>query len=559
MAGGINIPFLSDVRDFLRGTKNVEGALDDVADALDDVGTDAKTAGRDLDRGLGDGAKDAAKSADRALDNVSDALDDVSRDAKDAGKDLDKHLTEGAKDAADEGEKMERSFRDAFDAVRTDAKKTGDDVGTGAKKGFTEASEATQTFKDEAKANLSETVSSFRGDAEDIPQIFQDVFGGVVADLGPAGMVGGALAAAGIGIAVSLFQKSAEESEALKEKLIDLAGQLHEVDGDLSALDWGAIFQDFGNEIADAKSWFEPWQDAAKTNYEQVKEYAEKSGVAYATLFQGMAGDSDMARDALADLDSQIATSNDQIAAYTASTEQWGTAEAKTLTDMQDKRDELVAIRDELKTNSGLTDEAIEYEKLMADAYKGSAAELADKNDALRETIELSADAISSELDYLDALEEGTAKLAENAAAGFDKNTAAGRENLRTLGDISTAALEYSDAISEAGGSQTDANAVINTGRQRLVDAAKQLGMSSDEAEAYATSLGLIPKEVGTEAKVSGTTEAERELSNLARSRSVPLYVDPAALQRSADAAVGGLRLTPMQLQIQARYGQVAV
>ncbi len=415
---------------------------------------------------------------------------------------------------------MEKSFRDAFDGARGESKKVGDDVSTNTRRGMEDAGKATETFKEEAKQNLSETISSFRGDAEDIPQIVQDIFGGVAADLGPAGLVGSALAAAGIGIAVALFQQSAEEAEALKERVIDLADQLHEADGDIKALDWGQIFRDLGNEISDAKSWFEPWQDAAKTNYETIKDYADKSGVDYSRLFQGMAGDTDMAKLALADLDDQIASAQGEIGTYTArmqdatdNSRAWTTAEAEGLTSLQDKRDGLQKIRDELKENSGLTDEAIEYERLMAEAYKGSAAEARDLNDALREKAELQSDAATSELDYYDAVEKTTEAIAKNGAT-VDINSEAGRANRRELIGLKDDILGYADATAEATGNTEDANAIIARGREEFIKQATAAGMSEAAAHEYADQLGLIPRHVQTnfEAKTEAAKQRIRDL-----------------------------------------------
>ena len=63
---GIRIPFLAEVRDFLRGTSDVESALDDVSDALDDVSDNGRAVGADVARYLTDGAEKAEQAADDA-------------------------------------------------------------------------------------------------------------------------------------------------------------------------------------------------------------------------------------------------------------------------------------------------------------------------------------------------------------------------------------------------------------------------------------------------------------------------------------------------------------
>jgi len=68
---GINVTFLADVRDFLRGAGKAEDALDDVSDALDDVARDGDKATQKLERDF----RDLANSSERSFDQIA-------RDAK---------------------------------------------------------------------------------------------------------------------------------------------------------------------------------------------------------------------------------------------------------------------------------------------------------------------------------------------------------------------------------------------------------------------------------------------------------------------------------------------
>jgi hypothetical protein len=364
------------------------------------------------------------------------------------------------------------------------------------------SSEAISTFKDEAKANLSETISSFRGDAEDIPQIFQDIFGGVVADLGPAGLIGGALAAAGIGIAVALFQKGAEEAAALKERVIDLANEIRDAGGEISEVDWGEQFRDFGNEIKDVKSWFELWQDASKTNYEVIKGYAEASGADYATLFQGMAGDTNMAKVALEDLNQRIADQEAVVASLRDTNIGYDAVSREQVVTEAEKRNELERIRDELEKASGLTEDAIELENLMAESYRGSAQELADMNEKIREKNDLTRESITADLDFEDAL-AGLTGTGEGWTATLDKSNQLGRDNQRVLIDATEDLKALGDATLEQTGSQEQANAVLETGRQRLVDAAVAAGYNKDEVDLLVGSILSIPKTSTTDVDVN--------------------------------------------------------
>lgn len=160
MAKGISINFLADVRDFLKGTKNVEDELDDVADSLDDV----------------------AREGDQAT------------------------------------QKLEDGFRDLAKAT----KKAGDDVGDNMRKGFKQAEEGAENFKEEANSTAKEAAASFDGSAESIIDAFQEVAANAFEGFGAAGAVAGLALAAGIGIATAEFQKTEEAAKAAKERIGEL-------------------------------------------------------------------------------------------------------------------------------------------------------------------------------------------------------------------------------------------------------------------------------------------------------------------------------------------------
>jgi len=200
---GINISFVSDVRDFLKGTKNIEGALDDVSDSLDDVAKDAQRAGKTAGDKLGDGFKDAGKDASKAVDKISD-------DVKDAAKDVEKS-----------SEKMEKSFKDTFDSVKKDSKKAGDDVGDNTKRGMDQSSDSVKEFKSEASQNFSEVASSFSGDMSQAADGVQGLMGGLAGSLaGPAGLAAGVLAGVG-GAMLSSFTTNAEDTKVIVNDMYD--------------------------------------------------------------------------------------------------------------------------------------------------------------------------------------------------------------------------------------------------------------------------------------------------------------------------------------------------
>jgi uncharacterized phage infection (PIP) family protein YhgE len=210
MARPIRIPFVSDVTAFLRGTSDVEQALDDVADSLDDVSREAQDAGRDAGRALSDGIEDGARDAERALDDVgkSDGLDRVGENAEQAAKEVETAT-----------ERMERSFKDAFDSAKKASSDASRKVGDDTRRGFDDASEGAREFKDEANSTARESAASFDGSAQSIGDAFQEISANAFAGFGPAGAAAGLAVAAGLGFAFSAFEKSKEEAQKLRDRI----------------------------------------------------------------------------------------------------------------------------------------------------------------------------------------------------------------------------------------------------------------------------------------------------------------------------------------------------
>lgn len=175
MAKGISINFLADVRDFLKGTKNVEDGLDDVADSLDDV------------------AKEGEQSTDKLTDN----------------------------------------FRELAKA----AKKSGDDIGDGMKQGFRRAEEGAQDLKEESLSTAKESAASFDGSAESIIDSFQEIAANAFVGFGPAGIAAGLAAAAGIGFASTAILNAEEQAKQAKDRVRELGTAFIESGADVAGLE----------------------------------------------------------------------------------------------------------------------------------------------------------------------------------------------------------------------------------------------------------------------------------------------------------------------------------
>ncbi len=351
----IKIEFLAGIFPFLKGTKDMGKALDEVSDSLDDV------------------ARDAARAADRAGDDLGDEIKD------------------GAKDAEKGVDRLERSFKEMADHARRESKDAGDSMRKGVKEGADKSGAAVREFGDEARQNLSETVSSFRGEAEDIVQVVQDTFGGVIGGLGPAGMVMGVALAAGIGVAVQKGQDLAEAINDAKERAAELASDILAADGDLSQIQWGDRVKEWGLSIADSREWFEVWQEDAKTAFEVAQEGAEKTGIAVKDMALAMSGaDTERATRVLEDLADQIKELERERTHASGNDAMMASIDVEI-----QSRQKLI---DEIEKQSGVTSDGIELSKLAAEVT----AELAAADEAAAAATQARSDAanaLQSELD----------------------------------------------------------------------------------------------------------------------------------------------------------------
>ena len=158
---GIVINFLSDVRDFLRGTGDVEEALDDVVDSLEDV------------------SKEGDQAAEKLADSFKDNMKEVSRAAREAG----------------------------------------DGIGTDLRKGTKQAEGGMKDLKEESLSTAKESAASFDGSAESIIDSFQEIAANAFIGFGPAGVAAGLAAAAGIGVASAAILDAEENAKAAKERV----------------------------------------------------------------------------------------------------------------------------------------------------------------------------------------------------------------------------------------------------------------------------------------------------------------------------------------------------
>lgn len=236
MAKGVSLSVASDTKDFLNGIKRgVVQPLEDVSDVLQDVAKDGDRAGEQLEDSMRDAQKDTVK--------LSRDYDELNRKVREAGR-------------------------------------SGREFDSGMREGMTGAGEAVREFGDEAKQNISETFSSFRGEPEDFAQIVQDTFGGVISSLGPLGMAAGAAGALGIGLILTAFEQGKISEQEFRERVAGLADTLIETGGE------GAeAMQAVADRMRDLVS---PTEDGAMS-LDKIRRMAEDSGVEFSELAQAYA------------------------------------------------------------------------------------------------------------------------------------------------------------------------------------------------------------------------------------------------------------------------------
>lgn len=515
---GINIPFLSNVRDFLKGTGDVEGALDDVADSLDDMAGEAE---------------DAARQSARSLGDVSDSLDDVARDSRDTGDDLGASMDGAAREAEDAAARLERSFRDSLDAVRTESADAGTAVGRDMDEGTREASEGLSQMGEEGAANAREVAASFDGSASSIADGFQGLAAEALGGFGPLGAAAGVAIAAGMGLAMASIEKAKEEAQEAAEAIAEIAGEMI----DLGTTRRGPeqvqeALAAAATEAEDGTIKMQEWADSAKD-----------AGIEFADYAAAMAGDSAAAGRSLDEITQKLDTEraaqrtlSEEISAIGSARGDEGRVKAAQIAGHQKLIDKLDAERRNILDATGVVDEASEVYDLYTEAVDGSSAATiaateaaeasaeaaAEQAEAIRDSANAAIEASDAQIAYMESLATTTETIAENGAT-LDLNTEKGRANQSALNGLAGDILALADANKTNGAATADSNAKLVEGRTAFINAATAAGSTTEAANALADAYGLVPETVTTAATVTGTETVKTNLDTLTAPRTVEI------------------------------------
>lgn len=531
----IKIDFFADVAKFLRGTRNVSEALDEVADDLDDLGTDSKRTADKAGDALGDAFKDGSKDAGRSLESVG-------TDLKETGSDADR---------------LEARVAAAFRGMAQDAKSSGKQVGDSQKKGFREAAAGAETFKEEADQNAREVAASFDGSAESIADGFQGLAAEMLSGFGPAGVVAGVAVAAGIGIAISKMQEGAEEATAMQEAVVEIAAAVAEAGGDIAQVDFAEIIRNWGREVKE-DNWLTFWKDEATTNFQEAADAAEAAGVATRDAIRGMKGSADDAQGFLDGTSEEWERLGEVISEGTTITARGNLVMSDAAREAQKQRDALGTLRDSAQENLNTQREAIDVYNIEADAL-GSTADQAeraaeavrDKADAARESANAAMGAVGADIDWRQALGELSQEIAANGQ-NLDLNTAAGQANQQNLIDLAQKANALVAARVAEGGSTAQVTAQAQQLRNEYIAQAIQAGHTAESAAVLADSYGLIPGNVTTLVQAQGTEEAKAAVDAAATDQETTVAVteEGAAQAQNAIDSIDG---TEVEAEVDAK------
>lgn len=162
------------------------------------------------------------------------------------------------------------------------------------------------------------------------------------------------------------------------------------------------------------------------------------------------------------------------------------------------------------KKVSGISEETADATEETAEASHEAADAYRDQSSALDELTDRLLGAADGEMGFEAAIDDATKALRENGKT-TDVHTEKGRANRQALQEIVKSTIGWRQALAETGASQAKQNAVTERGREALIRAARQMGMSRRAAEAYADEVLRIP---GTK-----TTTVRLRTSNLAQVR----------------------------------------
>lgn len=126
-----------------------------------------------------------------------------------------------------------------------------------------------------------------------------------------------------------------------------------------------------------------------------------------------------------------------------------------------------------------------------------NAAALGQEVDALKQYAGYALSAFDADTKWGKAITDADASLQKNGRT-LDTNTQAGQANRDALKNLAQAAYETAEAHAKNGEGVDKVNQIMTEGRNKVIDYAKQMGMSEQDANSFADSIKLSSDQVNT-------------------------------------------------------------
>ena len=218
---------------------------------------------------------------------------------------------------------------------------------------------------------------------------------------------------------------------------------------------------------------------------------------------------------------------------------------AKQEFDSTGSSDALDAMKKQFPETAAAIDAYIEKQRKAQGATDDTAASTQSYVDTLDQMIsklESMADPVlglsSAQMNYQESIDAATQSLKDNGAT-LDINTEKGRNNKSSLDDIASSSLDVADAMATSGQSVSEVNDFLVTARDQLIETAVSMGMSRAEAEAYANSLGLIPRTVFTNVELAANSAMQNLAAYKRALDNIPRVITTTTQVRGANISQG--------------------
>lgn len=380
---GYSIGIAADTREFDSAVKSgIIDPIEDASDKLQDFARDAERASSDID------FDDARKSADKLGD-----------EAKDTGDSIEKAMREGQRETAKYASEI-RNTTDDLQRQQRELKDSGKDS-------FKPASESSETFKDEAKSNLSEVASSFDGSMGSIIDLVQGTFGGVISDLGPLGAIAGTAGAIGVGLIGAKIAETEQDQERLRQLTADLADEYIET---------GRVGEASVSYLADALRELASNTEDGEDSLTSLRKEAEAAGVSVKDYQLANAGSAKATKSALKEARDEYSKLADKMSEGEGVTNGLSKAEQKRQRELGNTIGTLLELR---QAQDDAKQSAKDYAASGAEAAAAAGEAAESYSSAVQDAY---AEAGSSIEDYV-----------ENGVLNLDKYQAATQKNLDAI------------------------------------------------------------------------------------------------------------------------------